>query len=57
MLQCLRDNMDSLTEEACRGEVFRFVQAEVTDFRVDIPLATACEGDVKLLCPGVPPGG
>eukprot|EP00897_Mesotaenium_endlicherianum_P000593 jgi/Mesen1/10534/ME000083S10041 len=53
VLKCLTDNLDKVESEACKKEVFSFEKLQVADVRMDVPLQTACKGDLAKLCPDV----
>lgn len=56
VLRCLQDNIDNLKGADCKEEVFYFIQMEVSDFRNDLQLATACRQDVDKFCREVEAG-
>eukprot|EP00798_Chlamydomonas_sp_ICE-L_P012178 gene12178-15298_t len=55
VLQCLQEQQDNITQEACQKEVFFYELMEVTDFRNDVMLAQACRSDVETYCSDVEP--
>ncbi|GFH19709.1 uncharacterized protein HaLaN_16706 [Haematococcus lacustris] len=56
VLQCLQEQQDNITSQACQDEVFYYELMEVTDFRNDVILAEACRSDVEQYCKDVEPG-
>ncbi|MEW5310424.1 MAG: hypothetical protein WDW38_002223 [Sanguina aurantia] len=56
VLQCLQEQQDNITTQACQDEVFYYELMEVTDFRNDVILAEACRSDVEVYCKDVEPG-
>eukprot|EP00850_Spirogloea_muscicola_P014522 SM000105S13867 [mRNA] locus=s105:179263:185692:- [translate_table: standard] len=50
VLKCLTENMENLTSDSCKKEVFSFEKLEVADVRLDVPLQLACEDDLAKMC-------
>jgi hypothetical protein len=54
-MNCLQDFREEIKSDACKSQVYKYVELAAQDIRFDVPLADACYNDRMTLCSNVPP--